>query len=132
MYPESLWYDFVGGQLQTLPEFQKDAQKLRRFLAGLAYPCEMDGQGRVLLPEKLRKLTGLDKKAVLVGQMRRFEIWNEAAWEAQESEFMSVSDGETPEFLKRYFILISLFRTQPGAAQTGLIGGNAGATGNQA
>jgi MraZ protein len=44
------------------------------------------------LPEKLRKFANLDKKMVLVGQLNRFEVWNEEAWSLKEDQFMDSED----------------------------------------
>ncbi len=59
----------------------------------------MDGQGRLLLPEKLRKFACMVKKLILVGQLNKFEIWNESAWNAKEQEWMTGSDTEGLEEL---------------------------------
>ena len=75
------------------------AGKLRRFVIGNASECEMDAQGRLLLPEKLRKFATMDKKIVLVGQLNKFEIWNEDAWAAKEKEWLDGDDNEGLEEL---------------------------------
>ncbi|MFV0240415.1 MAG: division/cell wall cluster transcriptional repressor MraZ, partial [Lacrimispora sphenoides] len=49
------------------------------FLAG-ATTCEVDKQGRILLPSVLREHAGIDKDAVLVGVGSRIEIWSKDAW----------------------------------------------------
>ena len=49
------------------------------FLAG-ASACEVDRQGRILLPSVLRDFAGLEKEVVLVGVGSRIEIWNKATW----------------------------------------------------
>jgi MraZ protein len=59
----------------------------------------MDAQGRLLLPEKLRKFATMDKKIVLVGQLNKFEIWNEDAWAAKEKEWLDGDDNEGLEEL---------------------------------
>ena len=75
------------------------AGKLRRFVIGNASECEMDGQGRLLLPEKLRKFSQMDKKIVLVGQLNKFEIWNDDAWIAKEQEWLVGGDNDGLEEL---------------------------------
>ncbi|WP_338040472.1 division/cell wall cluster transcriptional repressor MraZ [Methylocucumis oryzae] len=54
----------------------------------------MDTQGRLLIPEKLRKLAKLDKKLVLIGVGNKFEIWREDVYSAGEQAFMAGSDSE--------------------------------------
>jgi MraZ protein len=53
----------------------------------------------LLLPEKLRKFATMDKKIVLVGQLNKFEIWNEDAWTAKEKEWLDGDDSEGLEEL---------------------------------
>ena len=45
-----------------------------------ASACEVDRQGRILLPSVLRDFAGLEKEVVLVGVGSRIEIWNKAIW----------------------------------------------------
>ena len=49
--------------------------------------------------KKLRKFTSIDKKIVLVGQLNKFEIWNEGAWAAKEKEWLNGDDNEGLEEL---------------------------------
>ena len=52
----------------------------RYFLAG-ATECEVDKQGRILIPTKLRVAAGLDKEVVFVGVLSKIEIWSKERWE---------------------------------------------------
>ena len=45
-----------------------------------ATPCELDKQGRVLLPGTLREFAGLDKDVVLTGMLNRIEVWSKEKW----------------------------------------------------
>lgn len=98
LYPLPEW-EALELTLSKLPTMDKMAGKLRRFLIGNASECEMDAQGRLLLPEKLRKFAGMQKHVVLVGQLNKFEIWNESDWNEKESEFMSGDDSDNLELL---------------------------------
>jgi len=98
LYPLPEW-ETLEQTISKLSTLNKMAGKLRRFVIGNATECEMDGQGRLLLPEKLRKFAGMDKKVVLVGQLNKFEIWNEEAWVAKENEWLDSSDTEGLEEL---------------------------------
>ena len=42
--------------------------------------CELDKQGRILLPQVLRDFAGLEKEVVLAGNLNRIEIWSKANW----------------------------------------------------
>jgi MraZ protein len=90
LYPLPEW-EKLEHTISKLPTLNKMAGKLRRFVIGNASECEMDGQGRLLLPEKLRVFAKLEKKVELVGQLNKFEIWNEEAWAAKENNWL---DGD--------------------------------------
>lgn len=98
LYPLPEW-EKLELTISKLPTMDKMTGKLRRFLIGNASECEMDGQGRLLLPEKLRKFAGMEKHIVLVGQLNKFEIWNESDWNNKESEFMSGDETDNLEVL---------------------------------
>jgi MraZ protein len=92
LYPLPEW-EKLEQTIIKLPTLRKKNIELRRFLIGNALECEMDSQGRMLLPEKLRKFADMDKKIVLVGQLNKFEVWSEDAWTAKENEWMSGEDS---------------------------------------
>jgi len=63
-------------KLSTLPVTDTSGQAIRRRLYASAAACEIDKQGRILIPAQLRELTGLMKDATLIGVGDRVEIWN--------------------------------------------------------
>ena len=67
-------------KLHALPLTNANARKFSRFFLAGATTCEVDKQGRILLPAVLRDFAGIDKEAVLVGVGSRIEIWNREAW----------------------------------------------------
>jgi len=74
----------VVDQIERM-EDRKKADLLTRVFIGSAVETELDKQGRVLLPQLLRKLAQLDTEAVAVGQNKRIEVWSEAVWTEQIS-----------------------------------------------
>lgn len=78
----------LESQLSALPAFSKQVKTLTRLLASRAADCEFDVQGRILLPPALRQAAGLERDAVVVGVLNRFEIWSPPLWDAfvRESE----------------------------------------------
>ena len=93
LYPLPAWEE-LEKSISKLPTMNKMAGKLRRFVIGNATEAVMDKQGRLLLSDKLREFTGMDKKMMLVGQLNKFEIWDEAAWKAKENAWMESDDDE--------------------------------------
>ena len=53
-------------------------KRFQRLMLGYATDLELDGNGRMLLPQPLREYAQLDKKLVLVGQGNKLELWSEA------------------------------------------------------
>lgn len=98
LYPLPEW-ERLEKTINQLPTLNKMAGKLRRFVIGNASECEMDKQGRLLLPEKLRTFAGMDKKVVLLGQLNKFELWNETAWLAKENDWLNSDDDDGLEEL---------------------------------
>jgi len=87
LYPMDAW-EVVEQKVVSLPSFDPNHQKLKRFLIGYASDVEMDKSGRILLPAPLRDFAMLDKAVYLVGQGNKFEIWNEELWTAKCSQWM--------------------------------------------
>jgi MraZ protein len=98
LYPMPEW-EKLEQTISKLPSLNKMAIQLKRFVIGNATECEMDGQGRLLLPETLRSYAGLDKKIVLVGQLNKFELWNEQVWGEKNNEWQNGHDNEGLEEL---------------------------------
>ena len=79
-YPPSEWRK-LEVQLASLPSFSRPVKALTRLLSSRAADCRLDGQGRILLPPALRAAADLDREAVVVGVLNRFEVWRPEAWE---------------------------------------------------
>ena len=78
-FPQVEWQAFEE-KLRTLPLNQKDVRRFVRFFVAGATPCEVDRQGRILVPATLREFAGLEKDVVLAGMLNRVEIWSKARW----------------------------------------------------
>lgn len=68
-------------KITNLPLSNQNARKFSRLLLAGATLCEVDKQGRILLPASLRKHANLEKDVALVGVGSRIEIWNKDAWD---------------------------------------------------
>jgi len=71
----------IQEKLRRAPALNRSVKQLQRLIFGHATPCEMDSQGRVMLPERLREYASLDKRIALIGQLTMFEIWDEDSWD---------------------------------------------------
>jgi MraZ protein len=90
-------FEATAARLHELSPFDPDAQLLRRFFAANAVECEIDKQGRVLIPPRLRDHAGLTKDLVWVGNHDRVEIWDQAAFE----ELQRRTREELPQIMPR-------------------------------
>jgi MraZ protein len=78
-YANEDWQVFED-KLSSLSITNKDSRQFTRFFLAGAADCEVDKQGRILIPSVLREFAGLEKDVVLVGVSRRIEIWNKEKW----------------------------------------------------
>lgn len=76
----------LEAKLKTLPLSSKDARAFVRFFFSGATECEVDKQGRVLIPANLREYAGLEKEIYIIGVSTRVEIWDKLKWEAYNSD----------------------------------------------
>ncbi len=80
VYPREGWQVNVESRLSELDSLSREARDLRRFFyAGMA-DCELDKQGRVLVPLPLARHASLGKDVVIAGVYDHLEIWDRAAW----------------------------------------------------
>ena len=70
----------IEDSLREKPLTSKDARKFMRFFFAGAANCELDKQGRILVPQTLREFAGLEKEVVLTGNLDRIEIWSKEKW----------------------------------------------------
>ena len=92
VYPNDEWTRFEE-KLKSLPLTNKNARQFTRFFLAGAAACEVDTQGRILLPQVLREFASLEKDVVLVGVASRIEIWSRERWD----ESMNTYDGDMDE-----------------------------------
>jgi MraZ protein len=102
LFPEVDWRD-VERTLSRLPAFDPQAQAMRRLMIGFASELELDGQGRILLSNEQRDFAGLDKRVALVGQGKKFEIWDEQVWSSSQEQWramLAAQEGGLSEALQ--------------------------------
>ncbi len=79
LYPKAKWEE-MAQKFANLPISQAKARAFARHMLAGAMPVEFDSQGRISLPEYLRKFAGLKKQTIIAGLFDRLEIWEEDAW----------------------------------------------------
>lgn len=79
VYPNEEWQN-IEEKFRNIPLTTKDARKFSRFFFAGAASCEVDKQGRILLPTVLREFADLQKDVVSVGVLNRIEIWSKDRW----------------------------------------------------
>jgi len=96
-YPKQVWKE-IEEKMAALP--RSKARSLQRMIFGSAEKCELDSQGRILVPQTLREYAGLEKDVAIVGVSNRAEIWNAAKWDKiNEEEYTAESLEEAMELL---------------------------------
>lgn len=87
VYPFPDWQR-LEDEIKALPALDPQVRAISHLLIGHATECDLDGHGRMLLPQSLRDFASLDKRVHMVGQVRRFELWNEDAWSTRRDELL--------------------------------------------
>ena len=106
LYPLPEW-ETIERKLDALPSFNAQARRVQRLLMGHATDAEMDGSGRILIPPPLRQYASMDKRVVLIGQGKKFELWNEAQWGEKRDQWLAeetVGDEALPSELQNLSI----------------------------
>lgn len=80
LYPKKDWVE-LAEKLVKLPISQSNTRAFSRLMLSGAMDVALDKQGRLILPDYLRKYAGLNKKVIVTGLYNRLEIWDEAVWE---------------------------------------------------
>ena len=85
VYPMDEW-KVLEQKLKALPFTRSDARAFVRFFFSGATECELDKQGRILLPNNLRQYAKLDKDVVVLGVSSRVEIWGREQWDTYSNQ----------------------------------------------
>lgn len=78
-YPRPEW-EALEQKLKSLPLTRSDARAFVRFFFSGAAECEVDKQGRILIPGHLREFAGLERDVVVIGVSSRVEFWSRDRW----------------------------------------------------
>ncbi len=97
-FSQEEWMNFET-KLKSLPLSDKNARNFVRFFLAGATECELDKQGRFLIPANLRKDANLEKEAIIIGVGTRLEIWNKEKWLAKDEEISADDIAENMTML---------------------------------
>jgi MraZ protein len=82
LYPLNEWL-VIEKKLSALSSTDEVERRVQRLILGYATESELDKGGRLLIAPALRKHAKLEKKVMLVGQLNKFELWDEDKWQQQ-------------------------------------------------
>ena len=91
VYPMKEW-ERIARKIAELPLGQSDSRGFNRFLLAGAVESEVDGAGRVLIPDFLKTFADLKEKVIVAGMHTRVEIWDEGAWSAYKKRIEANAD----------------------------------------
>lgn len=84
IYTKKEWQK-LAEKMTTMPIGQKNSRAFARLMLAGAMDVELDVQGRVVIPEYLRKFAAIQKQAVVAGLYNRIEIWDLTKWQAYKA-----------------------------------------------
>ena len=93
IYPLPAW-ELIEEKIEALPSFNPTTRRIQRLLIGHATEVEVDGAGRMLLSNPLREYARLGKKVVLIGQGKKFELWDEQLWGERMQDWLGEAGSE--------------------------------------
>ena len=70
----------IAQKLQSLSFVAADTRGFNRFILSGAAEVDVDGVGRILIPDHQKVFAGLKKKVVFTGVSDRVEIWDRERW----------------------------------------------------
>ena len=91
--------DEVDAKIGKLPRGSNKRRMLERMIHGQSHPTEVDGDGRLVLPQKLREKIGLEDEAFFIASGDTFQIWKPETYETEElSKTEEVLDALPDDF----------------------------------
>jgi MraZ protein len=96
VYPMKAWEE-LASKLGTMPVGEATTRSFVRLMLAGAIDCEIDKQGRILLPDYLKDYAGLDKNVVIAGLYNRLEIWDETRW----NEYKKSAENNSQEIAEQ-------------------------------
>ena len=102
VFPRAEW-EKLAEKVSALPLTDPRSAAFRRAVFSAAEDLEPDGQGRILLSQRLREHAGIDTDVVIAGQNKFLELWSPGLWEVKVLREISSAD-----FSSDFFSTLSL------------------------
>ena len=93
LYPLRAWEE-LEAKIAEMPQFDPNVVAFRRLYLSAAVECDLDRQGRILVPPQLREHGELEKDVVWAGMGKTAELWSGARWKAAQT----LGEGEVEKF----------------------------------
>lgn len=101
LYTTQQW-EGVYEQLKQLPSTKREVRMYTHMIMSKAAECELDGQGRIRIPQHLAKEASLEKNCIIVGVSDHVEIWDQSRWneyyDAASENFEEIAESLTEFF----------------------------------
>jgi len=88
-------------KISRLPESDPKVRAFIRHICGNAVECELDKQGRIIIPQDLKEYAEIDRDLVTIGAMTKIEVWSRSTWEAPDND-SKMDKKEFSDALKAY------------------------------
>ncbi len=96
LFPPDEWKLISSKLLESFSIFQKKARLIHRRIIAPAQETEIDRTGRITLPQTLREYAELNKDCIIIGMLKRLEIWDEGMYKSyndiNEEEFQEAAE----------------------------------------
>jgi MraZ protein len=100
IYPER-YFEKIRAEVPPPEQLSEDGHEWRQFEYSQSALLDPDGQGRILIPERLLKRAGIGREVTLIGVQDRMELWDRAAFDAfQDDKWPTYPEHRTKAMLE--------------------------------
>jgi MraZ protein len=97
--PLETWETFVNDKISSMAKSVKENRKRVRFLLSGAFECELDKQGRFIVPLNLKDYALIKKDVVVIGVGEFLEIWDKDNYDKE----MKMDPGSLDDFASQFW-----------------------------
>ncbi len=88
-YPPDEWSSVIE-KVSKLPQSKKEVKAFQRFVISSAVECQIDKQGRILIPQYHRDFAKIEKEVLFAGVGSRIEIWSKQKWDEEQEKWQEI------------------------------------------